>query len=129
MPVVKDVVPTFFVADVRRSADWYVRVLGFTTAFIAEEPGQLPSYGGVELGPARIHLAQLQTTPPGMAIKGACYLRLERGVDEYIARIEATGQPLASALKDHDYGMREATVRDPDGNDLYIGQAISRSTG
>lgn len=96
MPDVHDIVPTFFVQDVRRSAEWYERVLGFTNAFILGEPGQDASYGGVN-----------------------------SGLDAYLARIEAAGQALTSALKDHpEYGMREATVRDPDGNDLYLGQSL-----
>jgi catechol 2,3-dioxygenase-like lactoylglutathione lyase family enzyme len=111
---VKDIVPTFFVPDLRRSVEWYRDVLGFTVAFLHDE------YAGVELGRARIHLAQHR--PP---LRGAAYLRLQSGVDEYVAAIEARGQRLTAALKDHDYGMREATVRDPDGNDLYIGQPVA----
>jgi len=42
---------------------------------------------------------------------------------EYAAQIQATGQPLTAAPEDRpEYGMREAAVRDPDGNDIYIGQ-------
>ncbi|MBA3541732.1 MAG: VOC family protein [Deltaproteobacteria bacterium] len=72
MPVIKDVVPTLFVTDVRRSVEWYERVLGFHVAFA----------------------------------------------------IAAAGHARTSPLKDHDYGMREATVRDPDGNDIYVGEVI-----
>ena len=47
------------------------------------------------------------------------------GVDDYVAQIQAAGQPLAATVKDRpEYGMREAAVRDPDGNDIYIGQEI-----
>jgi len=120
MPNVKDVVPTFFVSDLRKSVDWYQRVLGFKTAFLLED------YAGLDLGPARIHLAQHQAKNPAVVYKGACYLRLDDGVDEYVSSILAKGQKLTSPLKNHDYGMREATVRDPDGNDLYVGQPLSR---
>lgn len=117
MVVIKDVVPTFFVQDTCRSAAWYQRVLGGKVAF---ESG---GYCGVDLGSARIHLAQVEAPPPrGTSYKGAFYLRLESGVDELVARIEAAGQALTATLKNHDYGMREATVRDPDGNDIYVGQ-------
>jgi catechol 2,3-dioxygenase-like lactoylglutathione lyase family enzyme len=118
---VKDVAPTFFVADVRASLAWYERVMGFTPEFVVGDP---PDYAGVELGPARIHLAARGGARAGVVVKGACYLRLNSGVDAYVARIEAQGQPLTASLKDHDYGMREATVRDPDGNDIYIGQPL-----
>jgi len=29
-----------------------------------------------------------------------------------------------SALKDQDYGIREPTVHDPDGNEIYVGQPL-----
>jgi catechol 2,3-dioxygenase-like lactoylglutathione lyase family enzyme len=118
MPDIKDFVPTFFVADVRKSVQWYERVMGFRLAFITR------GYAGVDLGAARIHLAGREATKPGLVYKGAAYLRLNSGVDEYVASIEGKGEKLVSTLKDHDYGMREATVRDIDGNDLYIGQPI-----
>ena len=120
MPTVAAVSPTFFVQDVRKSVEWYVRVLGFHVAFDAGD------YVGVALGPAEIHLAQRGKRPrEGLRYKAGCYLRIASGVDEYIAQIQATGEPLVSPLKDHpDYGMREATVRDPDGNDIYIGQPM-----
>lgn len=120
MPIVEAVVPTFFVQDARASIEWYVRVLGFQVEF------DTGTYAGVTRGPATIHLAQVQTrAPAGLRYKAACYLRLQSGLDDYIAAIEDTGQPLTAPLKDHpDYGMREATVRDPDGNDIYIGQPL-----
>ena len=114
MPIVEGVIPTFFVADVSRSVEWYGRVLQFSTVFAASD------YAGVELGPARIHLAL--HSPP---LKGACYLRLSARLDAYIAAIISRGGRIAAGLQDHlGYGMREATVRDPDGNDLYIGQPL-----
>lgn len=125
---VEAIVPTFFVTNVRQAAEWYARVLGFDIKFIVEEPGQTASYCGVGRGAATLHLAQIEK--PGVVSKGACYLRLRRGVDACVARIEAAGQHLTSPLKDHpDYGMREATVRALDGNDIYIGEAMKERAG
>jgi len=123
MPTVEAVVPTFFVQDIRQSVDWYVRVLGFRVAF------DVGGYAGVALGPATVHLAQVETPPPaGLQYKAGCYLRLKSGVDEYVAQIEAAGQKLTATMKDHpEYGMREATVRDPDGNDIYIGRPMANT--
>jgi catechol 2,3-dioxygenase-like lactoylglutathione lyase family enzyme len=119
MPTVEAIAPSFFVKDLGSSVDWYVRVLGFGVAF------QAADYAGVRLGPALIVLAQVGTTPAGLSYKGACHLRLASGVDDYVAQIEAAGQPLTAAAKDRpEYGLREAHVRDPDGNDIYIGQDI-----
>jgi catechol 2,3-dioxygenase-like lactoylglutathione lyase family enzyme len=119
MLTIEAIAPNFFVKDVVRSVDWYVRVLGFSVA------GQAADHAGVRLGPALIVLAQVGAAPSGVSYKGGCHLRVASGVDDYVAQIEAAGQPLTATLKDHpEYGMREATVRDPDGNDIYIGQEI-----
>jgi catechol 2,3-dioxygenase-like lactoylglutathione lyase family enzyme len=119
MPTIEAIAPSFFVQDLARSVEWYVRVLGFHVAF------QAADYAGVRLGPALIVLAQVAPAPAGVRNKAACHLRLASGVDDYAAQIEAAGQPLTASVKDHpEYGMREATVRDPDGNDIYIGQEI-----
>ncbi|MGO9831422.1 MAG: VOC family protein [Myxococcaceae bacterium] len=125
MQDVEAIAPTFFVADVRRAAEWYVRVLGFNVAFLLQEAGETASYCGLQRGAATLHLAQRKAPGPGVVYKGACYLRLRSGVDGYVAQIEAAGHPLTAALKNQPYGMREATVRDLDGNDIYIGQPIS----
>lgn len=119
MPTIEAVAPNFFVKDVAQSVDWYVRVLGFSVAWKAAD------HAGVRLGPALIVLAQVGAPPAGVSYKGGCHLRVASDVDDYVAQIEAAGQPLTATLKDHpEYGMREATVRDPDGNDIYIGQHI-----
>ena len=62
-----------------------------------------------------------------MSHKGGCYLRLREGLDEYVREIVGRGQALTAGVADHlDYGMRDATVRDLDGNDVDIGQPVLR---
>src|SRR5437868_13189821 len=117
MPTADGAVPVFFVQDVKRSMEWYTCVLGFRVVFDHGE------YAGIGLDSAHIHLAQ-RSAPDGVRLKGGCYLRLANGIDEYVAAIAAAGQSLTASLKNHDYGMREATVRDPDCNDIYIGQPL-----
>jgi catechol 2,3-dioxygenase-like lactoylglutathione lyase family enzyme len=120
MPAVEAVAPGFFVKDLGRSIDWYVRVLGFQVAWKAAD------HAGVKLGPALIVLGQAGPAPAGVTYKSSwCHLRLASGVDDYVAQIEAAGQVLAAPTKDRpEYGLREACVRDPDGNDIYIGQEL-----
>ena len=119
MPTVEAIAPSFFVEDLGRSIDWYVRVLGFQVVWKAAD------HAGVRLGPALIVLAQVGPPPAGISYRGACHLRLASGVDDYAARIETAGQPLTARAADRpEYGMREAAVRDPDGNDIYIGQVL-----
>ena len=113
------VAPSFFVTDLVRSVDWYVRVLGFQVEW------QAADHAGVRRGPALIVLGQIGTAPAGVRYKSACHLLLTSGVDEYVAQIEAAGQPMTTPAQDRpEYGNREAAVRDPDGNDIYIAQRL-----
>jgi catechol 2,3-dioxygenase-like lactoylglutathione lyase family enzyme len=118
MTSVEKTIPVLFVQDAKRAVAWYTRVLGFRVRF-EEEEGE---YVGLECGGAQIHLAQ-RGAPQGVRLKGAFQLRLTGGIDEYVAAIVATGEPLAAPLNDMG-DMRGATVRDPDGNDVYIGQLV-----
>ena len=110
---VERAIPTLFVSDLEAALAWYEDVLGFRMTF------RVADYAGLSLGGAYIHLARWE--PP---ITAAFYLRLVHGVDEFVGSIEAKGARLTSALKDQNYGMREATVHDPDGNEVYIGQPL-----
>lgn len=114
---VERAIPTMFVSDLDAACAWYERVLGFRTTF------RLPDYAGLALGGAYIHLG-LSKQP----ITAAFYLQLAHGVDELVASIAAAGEHILASLKDHDYGMREATIHDPDGNEIYIGQPIAVPT-
>jgi catechol 2,3-dioxygenase-like lactoylglutathione lyase family enzyme len=111
---VERAIPTLFVNDLDAACAWYERVLGFRTTFRYAE------YAGLSLGGALIHLGRWERP-----ITAAFYLRLTSGVDEFVASIEAKGERILSPLQNHDYGMREATVHDPDGNEIYVGQPIA----
>ena len=107
MVTAEAIAPIFSVADLARAVEWYERVLGFRVEFRAAD------YAGVALGPVTI-LLKVAKTPAA----GECHLRVSN-VDEYVAQITV---PLAADLKDRpEYGMREAAVRDPDGNVIYVG--------
>lgn len=116
MPTGDKAIPVFFVQDMKRSIEWYTRVLGFRVLFEADE-----EYFGIGVDGAEIHLAQ-RGAPDGVRLKGGCQLRLASGIDEFVAAILAAGCALAAPLRRHDDGSSGATVRDPDGNDIYISQ-------
>lgn len=46
-------------------------------------------------------------------------------MDTYVEQIKGAGQPMTAPAADRpEYGMREAAVGDPDGNDIYIAQEL-----
>ncbi len=106
--------PIFQVADVARSAAWFERA-GFEVSLHDD------SYGFAHREPhLTIHLAQ----PEGddVAGQGALYLHCQdanRVAEEWrAAGIDVEGP------KDEDYGKREGSVRDPDGNLIRFGSTI-----
>ncbi len=111
---VERAIPTMFVSDLDAACAWYERVLGFRTTWRKSD------YAALVRGSAMIHLGK--SDPP--ITTAAFYVQVARGIDEYVAAIAAAGEPLLQPLQDHDYGMREATVHDPDGNEIYVGQQI-----
>jgi catechol 2,3-dioxygenase-like lactoylglutathione lyase family enzyme len=118
MPTIEKTIPVLFVQSAERSVEWFTRVLGFRLRF-SEDGGE---YVGIDRDGAQIHLAQ-RGARDGVRLKGAIQLRLSSGIDEYVAAIVATGEALVAPLGEGN-GVRGATVRDPDGNDIYLGQLV-----
>jgi catechol 2,3-dioxygenase-like lactoylglutathione lyase family enzyme len=111
---VQRAIPTLFVSDLDAACAWYERVLGFRVTF------RRPDYAGLTLGGAYIHLGHWPRP-----ITAAFYLQVASGVDELVAAIATAGVPILSPLQDRDYGMRDATIHDPDGNEIYVGEPLA----
>ena len=109
------------VHDVQKSADFYVRVLGFT--IVAEPPGWI----FVKKDSCLIMLGEC---PDDMAPSELgchnyfAYLQVT-GADEYHAAIIAAGGRILSPLEDKPWNMREFSVQTVDGHRITIGQPIA----
>jgi catechol 2,3-dioxygenase-like lactoylglutathione lyase family enzyme len=110
--------PVFAVADVRRSADFYEQ-LGFETSFHDE------TYAFAHRDrDLTIHLSKAEEgSLPG---HGALYLHCQdadRVAEEWrSAGVSVTGP------SDQEYGKREGTVTDPDGNTIRFGSPTGFSS-
>jgi uncharacterized glyoxalase superfamily protein PhnB len=109
------------VRDVVAGAKHYRDVLGFSVAF---EYGEPPSYIGVCRDDVTVHLASATITEHA-AGHGDLAIFCE-GVDAIHAELMARGANVLGSPEDRDYGMRDFSVVDPDGNRLTFGQAIAR---
>ncbi|MGE5537671.1 MAG: bleomycin resistance protein [Gemmatimonas sp.] len=107
----------FAVADVVRSVAHYRDTLGFDVEFTWGEP---PVYAGVERSGVLIHLQAADGARRG---PGAVYVFC-RDVDALHAELAARGARVILAPNDYDYGMRDFTIADPDGNRLSFGMEI-----
>ena len=113
----------FAVENVPASLAFYRDRLGFTARFTLGDP---PSYAIIERGPIELHLM-----PPGdkdrqggqPAGQSSIYA-YSTGLDRLHAALLAQGCPIEVPPQDFPYGMREFSVRDPDGNRVTFGQEI-----
>jgi catechol 2,3-dioxygenase-like lactoylglutathione lyase family enzyme len=121
-------VPEIPVSHVDRSAEYYVKVLGFTFDWGDDKGG----IGGVSQGHCRMFL----TNPSFRAAHGLkgpviVWLNLDsrRDVDEQFERWKGNGATIVEAVEDKPWKLREFTVADPDGNQLRVFYDFSRDSG
>lgn len=114
------VIPVMRVTDLDAALRFYVDVLGFAESFRFGEP---PAYAGVNAGGHELHI-NLEREHAG---RGEFYLAVDDGIDELYARVQERGATIDIELKDQPYGMRDFSVRDPDGNFLTLGQTLPES--
>lgn len=111
MTAVKVIIPTLPVRDLERAHRFYTDVLGFVEPWGWGDP---PQYGGVQATAGEfpaIHLSVKQHEfEPGEA-----YVIVD-DVDALFAKFKASGATFQHELGDREYGMRDFTVVDPDGN-------------
>ena len=106
----------FTVADVARSIAHYVDRLGFRVEFRLGDP---PSYAIIERDALSLHLMPVRQAPETLG-RSSVYVFVA-DVDALHDELRGRGGPIEVAPADFDYGMREFSVRDPDGNRLTFG--------
>ena len=112
--------PALRYTDAPAAIDWLGRAFGFERHVVYEDAGvvhhaELKVPGGmIMLGSARGDAADYQqiAPPPGTA---AIYVVVE-DADAHHARAKEAGAQIVMDLHDTDYGSRDYTARDPEGN-------------
>ena len=105
--------PAFSVTDVGRAVDHYQR-LGFRTSHHDE------AYAFAHRGDLTIHLAQ--AGDPAAAGGSVLYLHVD-DADQLAAEWRKAGVAVTGP-QDYDYGKREGSHRDPDGNKIRFGSPL-----
>jgi catechol 2,3-dioxygenase-like lactoylglutathione lyase family enzyme len=112
--VVRGFEPVFKVADLARSADWFERA-GFAVSF--HDDTYAFAHRDIDL---TIHLAQVGSVElPG---HGGLYLHCQdadRVAEEWRRAAISVDGP-----RDEDYGKREGSISDPDGNVIRFGSPL-----
>jgi catechol 2,3-dioxygenase-like lactoylglutathione lyase family enzyme len=108
-----------FVADVLRSIDWYVEVLGFVP--VRADPGYASlQRGDVVIGLGRGHNPAGAVLEPGAGVEIVLELDDRAALEVAAARVVEKGWPLNEPLTDRPWGLRDFRVVDPDGYYLRI---------
>ena len=104
------------VNDLAAAVRFYRDMLGFTVEF------EYDDYVILEIGHSQIHLATPAHGKP--AGGGTVYVYCEE-IDEYFGKIRARGAKPAYEPCPQFYMMRDFMIKDPDGNQLTFGRALS----
>ena len=121
-------IPTLTCADISKSFDWYVEVLGCHPGERFENgEGQLVG-ASIKLGAVEIFLGQDDWAKGKEREKGAgvrFFLVTEQNIDSLAAGIKARGGVLDHEPEDREWGSRDFAVTDPDGFKLSISSPMS----
>ncbi|MFZ4599789.1 MAG: VOC family protein [Terrimicrobiaceae bacterium] len=112
-PELIELVPSFAVMSLQRSADFYVNKLGFTVVL------QSGNYGAVGRDTVQIGLVQDKNAMRGY--KPSSYIRMVR-IDDYYKQLKDRGVKMTTELVTRPSKMREFSVTDPDGFILVFGE-------
>lgn len=109
----------FTVRDVAAALAFYVERLGFAEEFRIGDP---PTYASVERDMVSIQLMPAAQSRDTLG-RSSIYVFAD-GVDALHESLLGRGAPIEMAPRDIAYGMREMSLRDPDGNRITFGQAV-----
>ncbi len=114
-PKLTGVAPILAVKDLRRGLDFYQKVMGFDEGWVAGEPPRIASVcrEAVEL--------MLREEPA--TSQASIYISVS-GVDGYFALVSRAGAKVSYAIADREYGMRDFTIEDSEGNQVAVGEPI-----
>lgn len=108
------------VPDIRRTADWWVQVMGFA---VEMEPD---GWIFVARGPCRIMLGECPDAIPPADLGDHSYFAYITvdDLDAYHAEIAPRGAEILAGPGDKPWGMRELAIRTPDGHRIMFGQDL-----
>ncbi|MEA2287118.1 MAG: hypothetical protein QOJ21_3161 [Solirubrobacteraceae bacterium] len=114
--------PTLRYSDAPAAIEWLGRAFGFERRLVIDNPDGTIAHAEVALGDGVVMLGSARRSvgeddasvapPPGT---GSVYVAVD-DADAHHGRARSAGAEIVLDLHDTDYGSREYTARDPEGN-------------
>ena len=123
--MISQVFPIISTPDLPRALAFYLGLLGGTVEFEYPDADGQVVYAGLDLGESHLGIG-LGPDLPAMPQRHISLWVYTDDCDGTVERLRAAGTPITEEPADQPWGERVARVRDPDGNELIIGQ---RATG
>ncbi|WP_245632877.1 VOC family protein [Alicyclobacillus kakegawensis] len=114
-----------FVQNVAASADFYVRVLGFSSSEKQTAEYTVVRSGGVQIGLGALanlpqdHPLQLRHPNERKGIGVEIVIEVD-DVDAFYEKVRSSGYPIQEALTVRPWGLKDFRLQDPDGYYLRI---------
>jgi uncharacterized glyoxalase superfamily protein PhnB len=124
------IMPTLRYRDAPAAIDWLSKVFGFEKHAVYPGPNNTIGHAELSLGGGMIMLGSVKDDAYGKGFKTPAELGNIETRSTYIvvpdadavyARAQAAGATIARPIQDMDYGSREFTVKDPEGNSWSVG--------
>jgi predicted enzyme related to lactoylglutathione lyase len=115
----RDAFPILHTPNLERAVGFYSEQLGFEQRYRWPENGR--GFAALTLEKFSLGLTQSdEVTPAGRV---ALWLYTD-DVDREIDRLRVAGVEIVAEPADMEWGERMATILDPDGNEIYLGQRL-----
>lgn len=124
------IMPTLRYRDAPAAIEWLSSVLGFAKHAVYPGPNNTIGHAELTLGRGMIMLGSVKDDAFGKGFKTpkelgdietrSAYIVVP-DADAVYARAQAAGAPFVRPLQDTEYGSREFTVKDPEGNSWSVG--------
>jgi len=119
--------PILSTPDLARALGFYRDLLDGAITYRFPAEGE-PQYVSLSIGSSQLGLGANPDTPPGALPQRFSVWVYANDCDAAVQRLRAAGVTIVAEPADQPWGERVATVADPDGNTVLIGQRPAAQT-